>query len=72
MRLGHVFSQGGIAAMAVTRMTGDPLAFVQDLDGGRGQAHVQCLADQVVWDAVEALVDGDVVVDTSPLRSPIR
>jgi hypothetical protein len=47
------------------------LLLVQDLDRGRGHAHRGDLADQVVRDTVEALVDGDVVVDAGLGLAPL-
>jgi hypothetical protein len=53
-------------------MGGDPLVPVEYLDGGGGQAGLDLLAEQGVRDAVEVLLDFDVVVDADPAPLPFR
>ncbi len=64
MRRRHVLWLGEEAPPTVfARMAGDPPATMEDLDGGRGRAHFDVLADQAVRDRVPARIELDVVID---------
>ena len=64
MGTGHVLGEGGEQLGVAARMGGDALPFVEDLhDAGTG-THIQDMADPAVRNAVVALVELDVVIDT--------
>ena len=60
---GHVLGHGSEAAGTRAQMGRNALAAMQQLDGVRGDAGVQRLADQRVRHAIAMLVDLDVVVN---------
>ncbi len=65
VRGGHVLGHGREAAGGRAQVGRNALAAMQQLDGMRGDAGVQRLADQRVRHAIAMLVDLDVVVDVN-------
>ena len=50
----------------------DPLALVEDLDGVGTEAAIDLVARHGMGDAVEGVLDLDVVVDVDPGLAPLR
>ena len=73
MRLGHVFLDGGEAPLVkAAGVACDAAVLAEDLDDGRGDAHVHFLLDQLVGHAVAVALDLDVVVDVDGQSFSIR
>jgi len=53
-------------------VAGDPLAFMEDLDGLVGNAHVDQFADQAVRSGIPMAIDLDVVVRGDAATLPAR
>ena len=53
------------------QMRGDALALVEDLDGARGQARLDLLADEAVRHGVVVALDVDVVVERDAAQAPL-
>ena len=51
---------------AGAQMSGDALALEKDLDGARGQPHLDFAAGKAIRHAVEMTLELDMVVDTDP------
>src|SRR3954454_2525143 len=72
VRARHVLGDGGRPVRAgAAPMAGDPLAAMEDLDRGGGDARLDLLADQLVRHAVVMLSDLDVVVEVDPAALPL-
>ena len=72
MGIRHVLGQRGVAAAQPgAQVGGDPLAVVETLDRGGGDAHLDLLLHQAVRDAVVVTVGVDVVVDVDDRRLPL-
>lgn len=69
---GHVLRHGRVLVVAAhALMRGDPLALVENLDGARGEAHLDLGADEAMRDAVTMRLDLDVIVDADPADPPL-
>jgi len=67
----HVLGHGGVPTVAAgAQMSGDPLALQKDLDGTRRQPRLDLTASKAVGDAVEVVLDLDMVVDADPTNAP--
>lgn len=67
----HVVRDGGVLAVAArSQVRGDPLAAGEDLDGAGGETDLHLGAREAVGDAVEVIVDVDVVVDANAAHAP--
>ena len=53
-------------------MDADALAAMEDLDGSRGDPHVDLGADERVRDRIEKAVDLDVIIEIDPRAPPFR
>ena len=53
-------------------MDPDALAAMEDLDGARGDADVDFLANERVRNRIEEVMDLDVVIEIDPRASPFR
>ena len=63
MRARHVLGDGGVPVLdGRARVTGDPHAAMEHLDGGLGGPHLDDLADQAGRHGVEVPLDFDVVI----------
>ena len=63
---------GGMLVVAAhALMRGDPFALVENLDGARGEAHLDFSADEAMRDAVVMRLDLDVIVDANPADPPL-
>src|SRR6202012_4123384 len=51
-------------------MSGDPLAPGEDLHGACGEAHLDFGAGKAVGNAVEVMIDVDVIVDADAAQAP--
>src|SRR5208337_706654 len=70
---GHMVGVRAVLAAHVTAlMDADALAPMEDLDGARGDPHVDLGADQRVRDRIEEVVDLDVIVEIDPRAPPFR
>src|ERR1700739_1037819 len=68
----HVLARGGVVRLGgAARMTGDPLALVEDRHRRCGQEDVEPSMHQPVRHGIEVAVDGDVVVDVDPRHEPL-
>ena len=56
---------------AGAQMSGDALALEKDLDGARGQPHLDFAAGKAIRHAVEMTLELDMVVDTDPTETPL-
>ncbi len=64
VRRRQVLRQGGVAEAGITSgMSGNTLAAMQDLDAAGGCAHFDLLVHEGLRNAVEVIVDGDVIID---------
>ena len=61
-----------LAAHGAALMGADALAAMEDLDGSRGDPHVDLGADQRVRDRIEKVMDLDVIVEIDPRAPPFR
>ena len=69
---GHVLGHRAVAAAKrAAHMAGDPLAEVEDLDGGGGEAGLERPSGEVMGDAVEVPVDLDMVVEAGAAAPPL-
>src|SRR6516165_3535026 len=67
----HVLGKGGVPVVAAAApMRRDPLTLEKDLDGLRGQPHLDLVAREAVRDTVKVSVDLDVVIDTDTTHAP--
>ena len=53
-------------------MDGDPLTFDKNLDSPTGEANLDLGTSEAVGNAVEVLVDLDVIIDADPADTPLR
>ena len=62
----------GVPVVAAgAQMSGDALALEKDLDGARGQPHLDFATSKAVRDAVEVTFELDMVVDADPTQAPL-
>ena len=61
-----------LAAHVAALMDADALAAMEDLDGARGDAHLDLGADQRVRNRIEEVMDLDVIVEIDPRAPPFR
>ena len=67
----HVLGKGGVPVVAAAApMRRDPLTLEKDLDGLRGQPHLDLAARKAVRDAVKMSVDLDMVIDADAAQAP--
>jgi hypothetical protein len=66
--LGH---RGVPVVAAGAQMSGDALALEKDLDGARGQPHLDFAAGKAIRDTVEMTLELDMVVDADPAQTPL-
>ena len=67
----HVIAHRRVPAVAAgPQMGGDPLAPGEDLDGARGEPHLDLAAREAVGNAVEVGLDIDVIIDADPAHAP--
>src|SRR5436305_4867696 len=68
----HVLGDCGVPMVAAgPQMSGDPLALQKDLDGSRGQPHLDLAAGKAIRHAVEMTLELDMVVDADPTQTPL-
>ena len=68
----HVVGDGGVLAVAASAlMDGDALAFDKNLDGPAGEACFDFSTGEAVGNAVEVLLDLDVIIDADPADAPL-
>ena len=61
-----------LAARVTALMDADALAPMEDLDGSRGDPHVDLGADERVRNRIQKVVDLDVIVEIDPRAPPLR
>src|SRR5271167_983131 len=61
-----------LAAHVAALMDADALTAMEDLDGSRGDPHLDLGADERVWNRVEEVMDLDVIVEIDPRAPPFR
>src|SRR5271169_6392855 len=70
---GHMVGVRAVLAAHVTAlMDADALAPMEDLDGSRGDPHVDLGADERVRNRIQKVVDLDVIVEIDPRAPPLR
>ena len=73
MGTGHVVGVRAVPAAEVAAlMDADALAAMEDLDGARGDAHLDLGADQRVRNRIQEVMDLDVIVEIDPRAPPFR
>ena len=71
MGFGHMFFEGGKSTGAIiSGVAGHPAVFEQDFDGIFGEPHIQLFFGQLIGNAIEVVVDFDMVVDVDPGLDP--
>src|SRR5690606_6133971 len=60
------------SALVCTYVGGDELALGKDLDHACADAHLQALADMLVWNRVVRVLDLDVIVRMHACQLPLR
>ena len=61
-----------LAAHVTALMDADALAPMEDLDGSRGDPHLDLGADERVRDRIQKVMDLDVIVEIDPRAPPFR
>ena len=68
----HVVGDGGRPPVVASPVGPHPAPLEEDLDGRRGVADFDLLAEELEWHAVGVALDQDVVVDVDAARLPPR
>jgi hypothetical protein len=69
----HVLPNGRVPVVAApSHMGGNPLPFDENLHGAASEPHLDFAAGVVVWNAVEVVLDLDMVIDADAPPAPLR